>query len=172
MRNLPRFALVATLALLAGGGCGYSTERPFPRNDPNGMPIRTIAVEVFQSHEFRRGLELQLTEALAKRIELQTPYRLADKASADTVLRGEVKEVKQATLGRDFEHNRPRETSATFIVSMQWKDLRTGRILADEPNLTQTIDYVRPLKERFYDASSEGLDKLAQRIVERMEAEW
>lgn len=160
------------IAALPIGGCGYSSERPFPRTDADGHPIRTVAVDVFQSREFRRGLELQLTEALAKRIESETPYRIAGKANADTVLRGEVKDVRQATIGRDFRQNRPRETSATFVISMQWKDLRSGRILADRPNLMQTVDYVPPLHQDFYEASQEALDKLAERIVEQMEAEW
>jgi hypothetical protein len=147
--ELGRGVLCAGLAVaaVAAGGCGYSTERPFPRHDADGRPIRTIAVEIFQSREFRRGLELQLTEALAKRIEAETPYRLAGKARADTVLRGEVKEVRQSTIGHDFAQNRPRETAATFVVAMQWKDLRTGRVLVDRPNLVQTVDYIRPLKE-------------------------
>lgn len=164
------------MMLVAGGlvcgGCGYSTERPFARCDPDGKPIRTVSVQVFQSREFRRGLELQLTEALAKRLEAETPYRLADRARADTILTGEVKEVRQGTIGRDFRQNRPRETAATFIVAVQWKDLRTGRILMERPNLVQTVDYIRPLDETFYEASQEALDKLAMRIVEEMEGPW
>jgi len=153
-------------------GCGYSTQRPFARTDPDGKPIRTVAVDVFQSREFRRGLELRLTEALAKRIEAETPYRLADKRRADTIMTGEVKEVRQGTIGRDFQQNRPRETAATFVIAFQWKDLRTGRVLVDRPNFIQTVDYIRPLGEDFYDSSQEAMDKLAERIVEQMEAEW
>src|SRR5205085_7235886 len=97
---------------------------PFPRCDPDGAPIRTIAVDVFQSHEFRRGLELQLTEAVAKRIEAETPYRMASKSCADTLLTGEVKEVRQSSIGRDFRQNRPRETAATFVIAVRRKDLR------------------------------------------------
>lgn len=159
-------------ALLWAGGCGYSSERPFRATAADGKPIRTVALDIFQSREFRRGLELQLTEALAKRLEAETPYRLARREQADTLLTGEIREVQQTTIGRDFVVNRPRETAMTVAISFQWKDLRTGDILVNRPAFIQTVDYVRPLNEDFYDATQEAMDKLAERIVEQLEADW
>lgn len=159
--------------LLAGvAGCGYSTQRPFAIVDSDRQPIRTVSVEIFQSQEFRRGLELLLAESLSKRLEAETPYRLARREQADTLLTGEIKEVRQSTIGRDFRQNRPRETTATFVVAFQWKSLRTGKILVDRPNFVQTVDYVRPLGEDFHDASQEAMDKLAERMIEQLESDW
>ncbi|MCK6485355.1 MAG: hypothetical protein HUU22_02860 [Phycisphaerae bacterium] len=173
-RSCRRGAGVAATAcaLWLSGGCGYSTDRPFPTTADDGQPIRTIAVEIFESREFRRGLELQLAEALMKRIEAETPYRLASRENADTLLTGEIKEIRQSTIGRDFRRNRPRETAMTLIIAFHWKNLRTGRTLVERPNFIQTVDYVRPLGEDFYDASQEAMDKIAERIVEQMESEW
>lgn len=156
-------------------GCGYSTDRSavIRTQNANGDKIRTVAVDVFESREFRRGLELQLTEALAKRIEAETPFKLAKKDRADTLLTGEVREVRQSTIGRDFQAVKPRETAATFVVSFQWKDLRTGEVLVDRPNFVQTVDYIRPLNEDFYHASQRAMDRLAERMIEQMEtADW
>ncbi|MFO0972951.1 MAG: LPS assembly lipoprotein LptE [Phycisphaerae bacterium] len=168
-RSHPRLfravVLAATLTVVATG-CGYRAERPFPSG------IQTVAVEIFSSREFRRGLELQVTEAVAKRIEAETPYKLARRDSADTLLTGEVKEVRQGTLGRTFSANVPRETTATLVVAFQWKDLRNGRILVDRPNFVQTVEYVRPLDEDFYHASQRLADRMAEKIVEQMEADW
>ena len=158
--------MAIALAGLGAAGCGYSTERPFRRD------VKSVAVEIFDNKDFRRGLELQLTEALSKRIEAETPYKLAKRDRADTLLTGEVKEVRQATLGRSFETALPRETAATMIVAFQWKDLRTGAILVDRPAFTQTVDYVPPLNEQFYHASQRICDRMAERMVEEMEAEW
>lgn len=173
MRKTGLFALT----ILAGPwltGCGYTTERDaaFRMENSNKDRIRTVAVNIFESKEFRRGLELQLTEALAKRIEGETPFKLAKKERADTILTGEIREVRQATLGRDFETVTPRETAATIIIAFQWKDLRTGEVLLDRPNFVQTVDYVRPLNEDFYHASQKGIDRMAERIVEEMQSEW
>lgn len=153
-------------AVLLGAGCGYRTDRPFRRD------VKTVAVEIFDNKDFRRGLELQLTEALAKRIESETPYRLAKRETADTLITGEVREVRQATLGDDFRTALPRETAATMIVAFQWKDLRTGQILLDRPAFAQTVDYVPPLGENFYHASQRICDRMAERMVEQMEADW
>jgi len=156
-------------------GCGYTTDRTAVIRTSNSRNerIRTVALDIFESREFRRGLELQLSEALAKRLEAETPFRLADKKQADTLLTGQIKEVRQATLGRDFTQVRPRETAATLVVSFQWKDLRTGEVLVDRPNFVQTVDYVRPLGEDFYHASQHGMNELAEKILHEMETnDW
>jgi hypothetical protein len=158
--------LLTAAASLGAAGCGYQNERPF-RQD-----VKTVAVEIFDSKEFRRGLELQLAEALAKRIEAETPYKLAKRETADSLLTGEVKEVRQATLGRSFQNTLPRETAATMTVAFQWKDLRNGEMLVQRDAFTQTVDYVPPLNETFYHASQRICDRMAERIVEEMEAPW
>jgi hypothetical protein len=171
-RLLPTVLLL--IPLWPAAGCGYTTDRTavFRTENSNKDPIHTVALNIFDSKEFRRGLELQLAEALGKRLESESPFKLAKKDRADTILTGEIKEVRQATLGRDFRTVTPRETSATIIVSFTWKDLRTGEVLLDRPTFLQTVDYIRPLKEDFYHASQKDMDLLAQRIVEEMQSEW
>lgn len=164
--------------LMAGwlsAGCGYSVghEESFRTENANNDRIRTIAVDIFESKEFRRGLELQLAEALAKRIESETPFKLAKKERADTLITGVIREVRQSTIGRDFRTVRPRETTCTVVLSFQWKDLRTGEVLLDRPTYVQTVDYVRPLGEDFYHASQRLMDRLSERMIEEMyTANW
>lgn len=162
-------------SLFALPGCGYSTDREtvFRTTNADGAHIRTISVNIFESKEFRRGLELQLAEALTKRIEAESPFKLAKKEISDTILTGEILEVRQASLGRSFRTVTPRETAATLVVSFTWKDLRNGEVLVERPNFVQTVDYIKPLGEDFYHASQRGMDRLAERIVEQLEAdEW
>jgi len=164
--------IALALCVAAGGlsGCGYTTDRKaqFRSENAASRPIRTIAVPVFDSREFRRDIELQVTEALKKRIESETPYKLANRNVADTVLTGEVLEVRQGTIGRDFVAVRPRETVATLAVRWQWKDLRTGEILVDRPRFVHTVDYIRPVGEDFYHAMQRASNEMAERIVEQM----
>lgn len=165
----------AMIAVLLCTGCGYSTDRSelIRTSNSRNDRIRTVAVDVFESKEFRRGLELQLTEALAKRIEQETPFKLAKKERADTLLTGVIKEVRQSTIGRDFKTVRPRETTCTVILSFQWKDLRTGEVLVDRPTYVQTVDYIRPLGEDFYHASERAMDRVSERIIEELyTANW
>jgi hypothetical protein len=179
-KALARFGLIRHhgIALVCGlliAGCGYSTDRTavIRTKNSNNDRIRTVAVDIFESKEFRRGLELQLAEALTKRLEAETPFKIAKKGQADTLLTGEVREVRQSTIGRDFKTTDPRETTQTLLVSFQWKDLRTGEVLVNRPNFVQTVDYIKPLGEDFYHASERAMDRLAERMIEQLESpDW
>jgi len=161
-----RTCLSAMILAALAGGCGYTTERPFRRD------VTTVHVEPFASKAFRRRIEMNLTEAIKKRIQMDTPYRLADKGIADTELTGEVLEVRQATLGRDFRSNLPRETHLLLAVRFQWKDLRTGKVLVKRDRWIQSFDYARPVKETEFIALQGAIDRMAETIVEQMEADW
>lgn len=162
--SVSRCCMVAAMVLPLIG-CGYSTERPF-RND-----IQTIYVEMLHSKEFRRDLEFQLTEALVKRIEMDTPYKVAPRARADSVISGEILEVQQRTFGTDFDSDLPRETGTTIIMNWRWKDLRTGELRGLRRQV-YTTSYIPPVGETFDTAMVRGLDGLAQQIVEAMEKDW
>lgn len=177
MRNLSTARMFGWLILMVpiglGSGCGYSTERDahFRTETSDQRPIRTVAVPIFQSREFRRDLEIQLTEALKKRLEVESPFKLADEARADTAIYGEVLDVRQGTIGRDFRLVRPRETALTMVVRWYWKDLRSGEILVERPKFVQTVDYIQPLGEDFYHATQRVSDRMAERIIEEMYAD-
>lgn len=160
------FQIVGVMALAAAGGCSYSTDPPFRKD------VTTVHVRPFGTREFRRRIEMNLTEAVKKRIQMDTPYRLADERNADTVFTGEVLQVKQATLGRSFGFNTPRETQLTLMVSLQWKDMRNGKVLLERKRWLQTFDYARPVGEQEFDALHGAIDRMAERIVEQMETDW
>ena len=193
-RNEHRAIRVAAWVLAAGalaaGGCGYSTARPFPSTvseamygpDPEAVAeptdrqprgrIRTVFVEPFRSKVFRRELEMRLTEAVQKQIELDTPYRIASRRRADTVLSGEILEVRQSTFGTDFVLDRPRETATTFLVSLRWRHSATGTLLTERKVLTETDIWVPLAGETFFSGSDRVIDGLAERIVEQLETPW
>ncbi len=164
-------ALVARISLLvvavsALSGCGYRAGGPF-RTD-----VKTIYVEMFESREFRRDLEFLLTEAVKKRVGMDSPYRLASKEKADTILTGTVLEQRQAAFAPDFRSRQPREKQLTMIVQLQWKDLRSGQILLDQPLQLQSVDYLPPTGETEKFAQQKAMDRLAARIVAKMYDEW
>ncbi len=162
-RGLP---VVMVLAAATCGGCGYSTERPFRSG------IKTVHVEMLESREFRRELEFQLTEALVKRIEMDTPYKIAPLRTADTLFSGEILEVRQRVFGDDFDTGLAREKGATVIMRFRWKDLRTGRILVERERFPYSVEYIPPVGETFTKGMVRGLDNMAEAIVETMESSW
>lgn len=157
--------LLASLALTTG--CGYSSGQLYR----NG--IETIHVEMFNTQEFRRDIEFQLTEAVKKRIGMNTPYRITSKAKADTILKGEVLEVRQAAFAPDFATRQPRDTQMTLAIRMQWQDLRDGRMLRDQPILLQAVDYLPPAGESEPFALQQAVDRMAWRIVTKLfDPDW
>jgi len=155
-------ALVGSLV----GGCGYSTQRPFPSD------IQTVYVEMFQSKEFRRELEFRLTEAVVKRIEMDTPYRIAPRQKADAILSGEILEVKNRTFGDDFKTDQPREIGSTIAIRFRFQDMRSGDTLVERPRFVYQTSYIPPVGETFTEGMTRGLDGLAEAIVESMESDW
>jgi len=159
-------AVLAGLTLFGVGGCGYSTQRPFSGD------IRTIHVEMFQSKEFRRELEFRLTEAIQKRIETDTPYRIAERKTADALMEGEILSVTNRTFGDDFEDDRPREIGSTVEVRYRVTDLHSGKILVERPRFVHQTSYIPPVGETFTQGMTRALDGLAEGIVESMESSW
>jgi hypothetical protein len=159
-------ALALGLLLLLLGGCGYRADNLF-RSD-----VRTVYVEIFESREFRRDLEFMLTEAIKKRIATDTPYRLAPREKADTLLRGEILEERQAAFAPDPLSRLPRDKQLTLALRVEWKDLRSGRLLFDQPVLMQAVDYLPAAGESERSAQDKAIDRLAARIVARMYEDW
>jgi hypothetical protein len=159
--------LIGALGVLAGlTGCGYRSDTLFRTN------VNTVYVDMFESKEFRRDLEFMLTEAVKKRIGTDTPYRLASKEKADTILKGEVLEERQAAFAPDSETRQPRDKQMTLVVRVEWKDLRNGQVLVDRPLLLQSVDYLPPAGESEKFAQQKGIDRLAARIVAQMYNDW
>lgn len=160
-------ALVGLFSLLAcGGGCSYSAERPFRSG------IQTVHVEMLHSRDFRRELEFELTEALVKRIEMDTPYRIAPLRTADTLLTGEILEVRERAVGDDYRTGLPREKEAVVAMRFRWKDLRSGRVLVDRDRFVHEVEYIPPVGETFSKGMVRGLDGLAEAVVESLESAW
>lgn len=164
MSTWGRWALL--LVGCAAAGCGYSNE------SLHRDSVRTVYVDMFQSKSFRRGIEFQLTEAVRKQISRSTPYKNAERGRADTVLEGEVLEWDEASIGRDFVTNRPREMAGTLSVRYRWQDRRTGKLLVDRPLAVTTVQYVPPVGEQDYDGYELAVDQMARQIVESMETPW
>ncbi len=147
-------------------GCGYKAGGPY-RDD-----VRTVYVDMFGSREFRRDLEFTLTEAVKKRIGSDTPYRLAGRENADTILSGEVIEQPVSAFAPDFQTQQPREKQVTLAVRLYWKDQRTGRVLVDEPIVLEAVDYLPPMGETEEFARDRVTDRMARKIVAKLYEDW
>ncbi|HUS90780.1 MAG TPA: LptE family protein [Phycisphaerae bacterium] len=175
-----KLALIATGALLAGalltGGCSQDPTAGYTLNSQFPDDVKTVHVPIWHRGKniYRRGLEFRLTEALIKRIELDTPYKVTDRDRAHTELTGTIDLIPQRVLSNNPDTGQPREKEVTLVVSFAWTDLRTGRDRARRQNVRQAGTYIppEPLSEDFFQGSEDVINRLAQRIVEQMAAEW
>ena len=162
--------VVLALAAAAYSGCGYTTRSQYRQG------VSTIAVPIWHraADEYRREIEIRLTESLVKRIEAETPYKVVDRSRADTVLEGTLRRVQQSVLSFDPRTRQAREIQARFLVDFTWKDLRTGEVLVERKKFPVTTEYIPPCPfgEDFFLGSEDAVNKLAQRIVEQLAEPW
>jgi len=162
--------LLCTLLYLGFCGCsrlsGYSNKPIFPEN------VSSVYVEMFENKSFRRGVEYELTDALAKRIEAETPYKIvSSRDRADTVISGQIS-IGQSLLSIERKRGTPLELEVEVRAVVNWKNLKTGQLLIDSQSAMASASYSSSLQQDFRYASSLAANKLAQRIVELMEKKW
>ena len=163
--------LALALISLACCGCnnvaGYSNDSLFPEN------VRTVYVEMFDNRTFRRGSEYDLTDALAKRIEADTPYKIvSSRDRADSVISGRILRISEAVLSVDRQYGRALEKELIVDAWVNWKNLNTGELMIEGQKLSGAASYSGNLNQGFKYASTLAANNLAQRIVELMETQW
>jgi len=161
--------LLLAFGFLAGlSGCGgYSNATLFPDD------IQSICINMFDNRSFRRDVEYTLSDALVKRVASQTPYRVvSDRDRADSVMSGQIVSIGESILTLEREVGTPMEKEVVLKAVVNWKNLQTGRLMINNETVTATASYSELLGQDFSYASTVAANKLARKIVERMENKW
>jgi hypothetical protein len=163
-------------------GCGYQHNGSFDGSSTGQgaykwaslyrEDISTVSVPIFANKDFRRGIEFGLSSAVIKQMEAHSPYRVAPRDRADTILEGEIVTAGLSTLSSDTRTAIPQEQLYVLTVNFRWKDLRTGRILLERRNYQQTAPFYGPLGEGEFTGSQSAIERLALAIVQEMQADW
>jgi hypothetical protein len=154
-------------------GCGYTVGGDFSPH------IRSVHVPTFTSDDHRRGYELQLTEAVQKQIQTETPYRLTSAQAADTILTGHIVGITKRVDNQN-RYDDPRELELAISIVVTWEDARTGEILAQrqiavDPALAQLesqISFAPEVGQSLASANQQLVDRIARDIVNKMEMPW
>lgn len=173
-RRYPQAALaVAMLLTLAAGGCSTDPTKGYTLASMYEANIDSVAVPIFARSRdvYRRDLEFRLTEAVKKRIALDTPYRIRTVSEADTELTGTIELISQRVLSSNPDTGHPRDQEILMVLSFTWKDLRSGRTLRDVQNFRVAADYIPDvsLSEDFFQGSEDLINKAARLIVQQMQ---
>ena len=168
---MPACFCIAVLGNLFFGGCsemaGYSNESLFPQD------IDTVYLEMFDNQTFRRGAEYDLSDALSKRIEVDTPYKIvSSRDRADTVISGQIVSIGEMALSTERETGLILEKEIELTALVNWKNLKTGELLIDNFSLSATASYSEYQQQDVKYASNLAANNLARKIVELMEIKW
>lgn len=162
-------ALATVFAGLGGCGEGY-TQDWLHRED-----VSSVYVEMFDSSSFRRGHEYVLTDAICKRIEAETPYKIiSDRDQADTILSGRITYIRQTVLATERFTGRPMEREVQFGVIVTWKNIRTGELFVDNKRVDASATYSSQLEppQDFDYAANVAANRAAERVVELLQKPW
>jgi len=146
---------------------GYSDESLFPED------VSSVCLEMFDNQTFRRGVEYELSDALAKRIEVDTPYKIvSDSDRADTVMSGQIVSIGEIVLSVDRDLGTVLEKEVELRAVVNWKNLKTGQLMMDQLKVSASASYSEYQQQDFKYASSLAANNLARKIVEQMERKW
>jgi hypothetical protein len=171
-RLVPAGMFLSFCALCLGlcgcdGIAGYSSESMFPKD------VRSVCLEMFDNQTFRRGVEYELSDALGKRIEADTPYKIiSDSDRADSVISGQIVSIGESALSIDREIGAVLEKEVELRAVVNWKNLRTGQLMIDHVRVSASASYSPFQQQDFKYASALAANNLARNIVELMERKW
>lgn len=141
--------------------------------------IRTVCVPVFQSDNLRPGMGPWLTEAVVKKIEQNTNYKVVGREQADTILEGVVlpitKDVSVTTINDDL-----REVDMTVQLQVRWIDnqgdvVHPGAAIplpVAMADVGATAAQVAEVGHSTLSAEQEAIEQIASQIVAMMELPW
>jgi len=168
--------LIGILTLLTLGGCaGYRVGAYSLYNDH----IKTVYVPMFESESFRKDMAERLTEAVCKRIEERTPYKVVGRPTADSVLQGKLISDSQAVLTKN-KYNDVRQKQVSLYAEVVWVDRRGHELRRSEPipwgmvrdGITTSWDMVPEMGDSTVLAQQKAIDRMAEQIVNMMENPW
>src|SRR3954469_25044928 len=110
--NLRPLSILVVLMSLLCTSCGYNNNGYSSVGDESKSSwyqwrslyredVRTVAVPIFKNKDYRRGVEFTLSKAIVNQLEMRTPYKVVPRERADTVLEGEIVEIRLHTLSED-----------------------------------------------------------------------
>jgi len=174
LRRLAVCWLLGLLVLLTGcAGYQIGTQSLYPCH------IQTVYVPIFESASFRRNLGEQLTEAVAKEIELKTPYKVVGDPGADSILSGRIVSESKRVVAQ-ARSGEAREVEVNLGVEVSWLDRQGSairrseaiRLPAELVDVDSNATLVPEVGQSVATAHQEAIHRVAQQIVGLMENPW
>jgi hypothetical protein len=164
-----RCCVAALLACLPGCVTGYELASAYDQS------IQTVAVPIWENTTFAHGIEFQLTEAIIKELHRSTPWKVINTpGQAQAALTGAVVSVNMRKLSTDPDSGLVQDLATEVVVSFEFKDTTTGRVLVARRNFRAADSFVPSpgASERIEQAHAGAVDRLARSIVAELRQAW
>lgn len=166
--------IAAALGALVLCACASDPKDGYAWTSSYDRDIRTVAVPIFQNPTFTRGIETELTDAVIKEIQSQTPWRVAQGGEAQTELSGALVDSRLRSLSTNRDTGLVQELDTEITVDFSFKDRRTGKVIVARKNFTaaESFDPSRPVGERLEAGQHAVVQRLARDIVAELRSTW
>lgn len=178
MRRANRAGLMLIAVAVLVAGCASDPSKGYVFGSTYDQGVRTVAVPIFDNTTYTPGLEQTLTEAIVRQIQTSTPWRIASRERADTVLTGVIDQAELGLLTRTRGTGLVQEQTLTLRVDFAWRDNRTGEVRVERQRFSATSTFV-PARgidgqggERIEIGQRDAIDELAQAIVAELRADF
>lgn len=158
---------IASLALLASGGCAYSFAG-------GGLPphIRTMAITTFDNQTASPELPKELYDEMRKELQRRLGVRDAPRERADAVVRGVIQNYEPdvpVSFSADPRQALTARRRLQLTVEIEIVDQSTGRVLFQNKAMREEADYAERAEQ---DGRKQAITRLVQKIVEGVQSNW
>jgi hypothetical protein len=141
--------------------------------------VSTVYLPMIESGSYRRDLGERLTEAVAKEIELKTPYKVVGTPAADSILQIRLISDARKTLAQNHFDD-PRVSESDLFAEVSWVNRRrepigATRLVALPAELEtaqSSANLIPEVGQTVATSQQQAIQRLAQEIVATMEAPW
>lgn len=167
----PRFVLALGLAIVASG-CSSDPTRGYSFTSSYDDRVQSVSISVFQNETFHPGLEADVTGALIRRVQRDTPWNVTSADTAQTTVTGTIRDVQIRRLTQDNEGGITQQAAVRVVADFEWRSNVTGRVLARQINVAVTESFIPAAGEPLEVGLSAAADELAGVILEAMRSVW
>lgn len=147
---------------------GYSMGSAFDRR------ITSIEVRVFDNLSFNHGMEVRLADAIVKEVQSQTPWQVRTGSLAQTTLTGTITDVRLRARSVARETGLVQEQAFEVTLDFQWRDNRSGDVLASRRGVRTVETFVPTLgaSERIDVGENAAVQEAAREVVAALRSGW
>lgn len=171
----PVLAVASTLAAVGLiSACANSPDRGYAFGGTLDPSVRTVAVVIFENDTLHTGFETTLSEAIIKRFQQHTAWRVTDADTADAVLRGSVEQIRLIAISTRVGPGLVQEQGVRVTVDFELLDNRRGGTVLQREDFTSLASFIpaQPTQERISVGYRNAAETLAIDIVDELGNTW